>query len=155
MERSDNMLTVRQLLERKSSEIWWIAPHETAFRALEMMAEKNIGALLVMDEGKLKGIFSERDYARRVILKGKASKETSVGELMTPELCCIEPHRSIEECMALMSEMDVRHLPVFEKDKLIGMVSMRDVVNALISELNITISELTNYICGKGYGPMY
>ncbi len=149
------MVTVRQLLDKKGSHIWWIAPHETAFKALEMMAEKNIGALLVMDEGKLKGIFSERDYARRVILKGRSSKETSVGELMTAELCCIEPERSIEECMALMSEMDVRHLPVFEKDTLIGMVSMRDVVNALISKLNITISELTNYICGKGYGSLY
>ena len=149
------MLTVRQLLDKKGASIWWIAPHETAFRALEIMAEKNIGALLVINEGKLEGIFSERDYARKVILKGKSSKETTVSELMTPELCCIEPQRSVEECMALMSEMDVRHLPVFEKDKLIGMVSIRDVVNALLSELNITISELTDYICGKGYGPMY
>jgi signal-transduction protein with cAMP-binding, CBS, and nucleotidyltransferase domain len=149
------MVTVRQLLDKKGSDIWWIAPKETAFRALEMMAEKNIGALLVMDEGKLKGIFSERDYARKVILKGKSSRETTVDELMTPELCCIESNRSVEECMALMSEMDVRHLPVFEKDKLIGMVSIRDVVNALLSKLNITISELTDYICGKGYGTMY
>lgn len=149
------MGTVRQLLEKKGSHIWWIAPQETAFKALELMAEKNIGALLVINEGKLEGIFTERDYARKVILKGKSSKETTVAELMTQELCCIEPHRSVEECMALMSEMDVRHLPVFEKDKLLGMISIRDVVHALLAELNITISDLSDYICGKGYGTMF
>lgn len=149
------MITVRNLLEKKGPVIWTISSHETAFRALEIMAEKNISALLAVDEGKLKGIFTERDYARKVILKGKSSRETTVGDLMTREMCCINPDRSIEECMALMGDMDIRHVPVFENDKLLGIVSMRDVVNAIIKEQKLTINSLEDYICGKGYGPLY
>ncbi len=149
------MVTVGKLLEKKSSNIWSISSKETAFKALEIMAEKNIGALLVIDEGKLKGIFTERDYARKVILKGKSSKDTTVGELMTTDMCCISPDKKIEECMALMIEMDIRHLPIFDQDKLVGILSIRDVVNALITEQKVTISELENYICGKGYGTLY
>lgn len=149
------MITVRNLLEKKGPVIWTISSQETAFRALEIMAEKNISALLAVDDGKLKGIFTERDYARKVILKGKSSRETTVGDLMTREMCCINPDRSIEECMALMGDMDIRHVPVFENDKLLGIVSMRDVVNAIIKEQKLTINSLEDYICGKGYGPLY
>lgn len=149
------MITVRNLLEKKGPFIWTISSQETAFRALEIMAEKNISALLAVDDGKLKGIFTERDYARKVILKGKSSRETTVGDLMTREMCCINPDRSIEECMALMGDMDIRHVPVFENDKLLGIVSMRDVVNAIIKEQKLTINSLEDYICGKGYGPLY
>jgi CBS domain-containing protein len=149
------MITVMQLLEKKGKHLWTISSQETAYKALEIMAEKNIGALMVVDDGKLKGIFSERDYARKVILKGKSSQKTIIAEVMTPELCCIGPERTLEECMALMGDMDIRHVPVFNSNKLLGIVSMRDVVNEIISEQKIALSDLGDYICGKGYGKLY
>ncbi len=137
------------VLDTKDNNIWSISPRETAFKAIEMMADKNIGALLVIDEGELVGVFSERDYARKVILKGKSSKEVKVEELMTSPVLSIHPEKSIEECMALMTTSHHRHLPVVEAGKLIGLVSIGDVVNALITTQRIEIQDLKNYITGS------
>ena len=145
------MHTVRQILHSKGSDIWSIAPQETAYKALQTMADKDIGVLLVIDGKKLVGIFSERDYARKVILKGKSSKETAVGDLMTLEVYYINPDATMEDCMALMTAKQIRHLPVMEDDKLIGVVTLGDVVNQVISDQKVTIQELEKYITG-GYG---
>lgn len=142
------MTTVRDILRAKGNQIWWVSPDATVFSALELMAEKNVGALVVLDEEKLAGIFSERDYARKVILKGKASKETSVKEIMTSEVTTIRPGQSVDECMALMTEKRIRHLPVFEGETLVGLVSIGDVVKAVISEREFIIKQLESYITG-------
>ncbi len=136
------------VLKLKDNNIWSVSPQETTYKALEIMADKNIGALLVIDEGKIVGVFSERDYARKVILKGKSSKKTNVGELMSSPVICINPEKSIEECMALMTATHHRHMPVIEYGKLIGLVSIGDVVNAIITTQKITIQDLKNYITG-------
>lgn len=142
------MITARDILRAKGPQVWWISPDATVFSALELMAEKNIGALVVLDGESLAGIFSERDYARKVILKGKASKETSVREIMTSEVTTVRPSQSVDECMALMTDKRVRHLPVFEGDKLVGIISIGDVVKAVISEREFTIKQLESYITG-------
>jgi len=144
------MLKIVDVLKTKDNNIWSISSRETAYKALEIMADKNIGALLVIDEGKLVGVFSERDYSRKVILKGKSSKETNVGELMSSPVFSINPDKSIEECMALMTTTRHRHMPVIEDGKLIGLVSIGDVVNAIITTQKIEIQDLKNYITG-GY----
>lgn len=144
------MHTIEQLLEIKGKDIWSIAPQATAFEALQIMAQRNIGALLVIDRGKLVGIFSERDYARKVILKGKSSKETSVGELMTPEVLYVTPQDTLEESMALMTAKHIRHMPVLDKGNLKGMLTLGDVVKQIISNQEFTIKELEKYITG-GY----
>jgi len=144
------MHNIARLLEAKGQEIWSIEPRDTAFKALETMAQKNIGALLVVDKGKLVGIFSERDYARKVILKGKSSKDTTVGELMTPDVFYAGPGDSLQESMALMTAKHIRHMPVLKDSKLIGMVTLGDVVKGIISEQKFTITELEKYISG-GY----
>jgi CBS domain-containing protein len=132
--------------KHKGDDVWSIAPQATAFKALQIMAEKDIGALLVIDNGRVVGIFSERYYARKVILKGKSSKETSIGELMTKQVYHITPEKIVKECMSLMTTTRSRHMPVFENNKLIGVVSIGDVVNSIISDLKITIHDLKNYI---------
>lgn len=145
------MITVRKLLQKKPDSIWTIGQDATAYWALQVMADKDIGALLVLNgERKLVGVFSERDYARKVILKGKSSKETSVAELMTREVYYVSPEHTIEDCMALMTTKHIRHLPVMEDDKLIGIVTIGDIVNMIISEQETTIKDLENYITG-GY----
>jgi CBS domain-containing protein len=144
------MHNVSTLLEAKGKDIWSIGPQETAFKALQTMAQNNVGALLVIDKGKLVGIFSERDYARKVILKGKSSKETTVGELMTPEVFYAGPDDTLQEIMALMTTKHIRHMPVLKDDRLIGMVTLGDVVKQIISEQKFTIKELAKYISG-GY----
>lgn len=149
------MFTVRDLLETKSPEVSSIEPDAYAYNALEIMADKDIGALLVIEEGKLIGIFSERDYARKVILKGRSSKETSVRELMTSPVVYIRPERSIQDCMALMTEKRVRHLPVMENDQLLGIITIGDVVKRIIEEQEVTINDLSNYITGDGYVTMH
>ncbi len=143
------MLKVRDVLRTKGSDIWSIGPKATTYEALQTMADKDIGALLVIERGNVVGIFSERDYARKVILKGRSSKETSVGELMTREVYSITPDKPIEECMALMTATRCRHLPIFENNQLIGIVSIGDVVNAIIKGQQITIQDLKNYIAGS------
>jgi len=140
------MSTVRQLLRTKGKEICTIAPQATVFSALQLMSEKDVGALLVVDKGKLVGIFSERDYARKVILKGKSSKDTNVSQLMTREVLYIEPQSSIEDCMALMTNKRVRHLPVMENRRLTGIVTIGDVVKQVISDQKFTIQQLEKYI---------
>jgi CBS domain-containing protein len=120
------------------------------YAALQLMADKNVGALLIIQDGKVAGIFSERDYARKVVLKGKSSKTSTVGELMTREVLYISPDETIEECMALMTAKRTRHLPVLEDEKLIGIISIGDVVKEIISDREFTIRELERYITG-GY----
>lgn len=140
------MRTVKELLGPKPMNVWSITPEASVFQALELMAEKEIGALVVLSGSKLVGLLSERDYARKVILKGKASKETRVREIMTDKLITIRPETSIDECMALMTDKRIRHLPVLEGEKLVGMISIGDVVKAIISEQKFIIQQLENYI---------
>ena len=142
------MRTVEQLLHVKGADIWSIAPQETAYRALQIMAEKNVGALLVMENEEVVGIFSERDYARKVILKDKSSKNTSVSELMTREVVYIDADATLEESMALMTAKRIRHLPVSQSNRLIGIVTLGDVVKQLISDQQFAIRELEKYITG-------
>ena len=144
------MNNIDTLLKDKGKDIWSIEPRESAFKALETMAQRNVGALLVIDKGKLVGIFSERDYARKVILKGKSSKETTVGELMTPDVFYASPENTLQETMALMTAKHIRHMPVLKDGRLIGMVTLGDVVKQIISEQKFTIKELAKYISG-GY----
>jgi len=145
------MLKVGDVLKSKGTEIFSIGPKETVYRALELLAEYDIGALLVIEDGELVGIFSERDYARKVILKGRSSKDTPVGELMTTRVYSVTTDKTIEECMALMTTTRSRHMPVFENNKLVGVVSIGDIVNAIINEQRITIQDLENYITGSEY----
>jgi len=142
------MRTVEQLLQVKGSDIWSIAPQATTYNALQIMAEKNVGALLVIEKEKLMGIFSERDYARKVILKEKSSKSTSVGELMTREVFYIDANSTLEESMALMTAKRIRHLPVLKNNQLIGIVTLGDVVRQIISDQQFAIRELEKYITG-------
>jgi CBS domain-containing protein len=141
---------IGQLLQVKGSQIWSIEPQAAAYRALQIMAEKNVGALLVIDRDQLVGIFSERDYARKVILKGKSSKETSVSQLMTTQVFYINTNDTLEECMALMTAKHIRHMPVLENKQLVGIVTLGDVVKQIIAEQKFTIRELEKYITG-GY----
>ena len=142
------MYTVRHLLDEKGHQVWTISPQSSTFEALELMAEKNIGALLVLENDKVIGIFTERDYARKVVLKGKSSKTTNVGELMTSEVLYVSPEATIEDCMALMTQKRARHLPVLDAGKLAGVVSIGDVVKAVITDREFTIRELERYITG-------
>ena len=142
------MKSVSQLLRAKGHEVWWITPDTSVYDALKLMADKNVGALLVLEADNLVGIFSERDYARKVILKGKSSKDTPVKEIMSSQVFYVRPEQSIEECMALMTDKRIRHLPVLEGNQLVGMISIGDVVKAIISEQEFTIKQLENYITG-------
>ncbi len=143
--------TVRQILQSKGGRIWSVGPHATVFDALMLMAEKDIGAVVVVEGGKLVGIFSERDYARKVVLKGRSSKDTLVSELMTPDVFYVHPDQTIEECMALMTKRHIRHLPVLDGDDLVGIITIGDAVKAVIADQEVMISSLENYIRG-GYG---
>jgi CBS domain-containing protein len=142
------MYTVRHLLQEKGNKVWTISPQATVYDALELMANHNLGALVVTGDGKVVGMFSERDYARKVILKGRSSKTTTVGELMTAEVLYVSPDDTIENCMALMTEHRTRHLPVLENDKLAGLISIGDVVKSIISDREFMIRELERYITG-------
>ena len=142
------MKTVSMLLQSKGDDAWSVSPGTTVYDALVLMAEKNVGALLVVEGGRLVGIFSERDYARKVILQGKSSRHTSVGEIMTSRVVYVRPEQTIEECMALMTDKRIRHLPVLEGDRVIGVISIGDVVKAIISEQEFMIEQLENYIAG-------
>jgi len=146
------MKTVRDLLQSKDQkEVWSVTPDTLVYRALQLLNEKGIGALLVMEKGELIGIVSERDYARKVILEGKSSKETCTKEIMSTKLYGVNPENTVEECMALMSEKRVRHLPVVDKssNKVLGVISIGDVLKSIISEQKILIDNLSNYITGK------
>ena len=141
--------TIRSILETKGSQVWSLTPDATVYDAIALMAEKGIGALPVVSEGRLVGILSERDYARKVILKGKASNETLVREIMTCEVISATPDHTVDECMRMMTNHRIRHLPVFEADDLVGIVSIGDLVKAVISSQGATINNLSNYIVGK------
>jgi len=142
------MKTVSTLLQSKGGDVWSVSPGTMVYDALALMAEKNVGALLVVEGDRLVGIFSERDYARKVILHGKSSRQTPVGEIMTSKVVYVRPEQTIEECMALMTDKRIRHLPVLEGDRLAGVISIGDVVKAIISEQEFMIAQLENYIAG-------
>ena len=142
------MQTVRQLLQEKGHVIWSIGPDESVYDAVKLMAEKGIGALIVVDRAKTVGLLSERDYARKVILVGRSSKETKIREIMTTQVISADPHQSVQECMTIMTEKRIRHLPVMEDDQLIGMISIGDLVKAIIAEQQFVISQLEHYISG-------
>jgi CBS domain-containing protein len=143
------MYTVGQILQNKGQQVWAISPSASVFEALQLMAARDIGALVVVEADRLVGIFSERDYARKVILHGKTSRETRVGEIMTTRVTFVKPGQTTEECMALMTEKHIRHLPVMEGERLIGLISIGDVVKAVISNQEFVISQLENYISGE------
>ena len=140
------MKTVKQLLQAKTKALCTVSPGTPVFEALKQMAEKDIGALLVVENGKLAGILSERDYARKVILHGKSSHDTPVREIMTERVVYVQPKNTVEECMALMTDKRIRHLPVLENDKLIGVLSIGDLVKETISEQQFMIKQLESYI---------
>lgn len=140
------MRSVQQLLEEKPQQVLSIQPQATVFDALMLMAEKDVGALVVLEGEKLVGIFSERDYARKIILFGKSSRETSVGEIMTAKVVCVRPEQMVDECMALMTQKRVRHLPVLSEKKVVGIISIGDVVRAMLQDQQHTIEQLEQYI---------
>ena len=142
------MKIVHQLLEVKGSEVWSVGPDDSVYDAIHLKAEKQIGALLVMDGDRLAGIFSERDYARSVILKGRSSRETKVSEIMTPEVVTGRLDHRIEVCLARMTDRRIRHLPIVDDGKVVGMISMGDLVKAIIAEQRATIEQLEQYITG-------
>ena len=140
------MKSLKQLIDAKGGQVWSIAPDATVFEALKLMAQKDIGALLVMDGTRLAGIMSERDYARKVILQGKSSQDMPVRDIMTAEVVKIDPSRTVEECMSLMTQRRIRHLPVCEGEKLVGVLSIGDLVKEVIAEQEQTIKQLESYI---------
>jgi CBS domain-containing protein len=141
--------TIRSILKLKGSQVWWLAPEATVYEAIALMAEKRIGAVLVCEEGRPVGIVSERDYARKVILMGRSSKETRLREIMSSPLITVTPDHTVDECMRIVTAHRVRHLPVMEGERLAGLVSIGDLVNAIISAQAETIHQLRNYITGK------
>jgi len=138
--------TVQQVLGRKSHRVVAVEPDASVFEALKLLAEHDIGSLVVLDGERLSGIFSERDYARQVVLLGKSSKETRVREIMTHKVLCVGPGQTIDECMTLMTEKRVRHLPVLDHKKVVGVISIGDVVKEVISEQRLMIEQLEQYI---------
>jgi len=147
------LITVGQVLGSKGYDYWSIAADSTAYEALELMANKNVGALLVMEGEHIIGIFSERDYARKVILKGKASRTTSVLDIMSSPPICIEPGKSLNECMVVMRKNHIRHLPVMDHGQLLGIVSINDIIDAMIAAQETTIRDLEDYITGDACIP--
>ena len=140
---------ISSILFRKNSQVWSIAPEAKVFDAIKFMAEKNIGALPVISGGKLLGIFTERDYTRKIALAGKSSRETAVFEVISEQCITVTPHDSVEDCMRLMTENRVRHLPVLEGNKLVGIISIGDLVNWIISVQNFAIEQMEQYIAGS------
>jgi CBS domain-containing protein len=141
---------VRDILKAKDKTVQMVAPDSTVYDALKLMSDKEIGALIVMEGGRVVGIFSERDYARKITLQGKTSKETLVKEIMSSDLHYVNPANTTEECMVLMTGKHVRHLPVFDKGEFVGIISIGDVVKSIISNKEFLIEQLSNYISGSG-----
>ncbi len=139
---------ISSLLHDKGSTVWTVSPEATVFDAIKLMADKNIGALPVLDHGELAGIFTERDYTRKIALQGKTSKQTRVEEIVSREMVTVTPDDSIEECMRLMTEKRVRHLPVLRGQELVGIISIGDLVNWIISAQDATIAQMEQYIAG-------
>lgn len=141
--------SIQSILNRKGSEIWSLSPQATVYDAIALMAEKGVGALLVTSGGRLAGIISERDYARKVILKGKSSRDTPVEEIMTRDVVTVTPRQTVDECMRIMTNSRIRHLPVLDGDRVAGMISIGDLVKAIIAAQEATIQQLTSYIAGS------
>jgi CBS domain-containing protein len=142
------MKTIRQILASKSRPLITVGPDAAVFQALQVMADHDVGSVLVLDADKLVGIFTERDYARKVILRGKASKDIRVREIMSDKVLYVTPERTVDECMAIMTEMHFRHLPVIDDDKVVGIVSIGDVVKETISQQQFIIEQMEKYITG-------
>ncbi len=142
------METVRQLLDKKGHEVWSVHPDDSVFDAVKIMADKNIGSLVVLVDDQIIGIITERHYARRVILEGKSSPETSVRDIMATAVVCARTDQTISECMAVMTEKRVRHLPVVDQKRLVGLVSIGDLVKSMIADPEFTIEQLIHYIQG-------
>ena len=142
------MSTVRQILANKTADIASVGPTSTVYAALELMAKRNVGAVAVMEDDQLAGIFTERDYARKVILKGKASPTTTIAEVMSENPICVVPDQTVEQCMALMTDKAIRHLPVLENNRMIGIISIGDLVKNIIQEQKFIIDQLEHYIQG-------
>jgi CBS domain-containing protein len=142
------MTTIRDLLADKGETVWSISPDASVYDAIKMMADKEVGALLVMEDTRLEGIISERDYTRKVILLGRSSKDTPVREIMTDQVMYVRPEQTVDESMALMAEKHIRHLPVLVGDRPVGVVSMRDLVQSSISDKELLIEDLERYITG-------
>jgi CBS domain-containing protein len=142
--------TIEQVLHHKGRNVWSISPRITVLEAITVLAEKNVGAVLVMDGDKLAGMFSERDYTRKIILKGRSSRDTKVGEVVSSPVMTVSPDHTVEECMRLMTEHRVRHLPVIEGGRVVGVVSIGDLVNWTINAQTVAIEQMKNYISG-GY----
>jgi CBS domain-containing protein len=140
--------TISEILENKGNAAWTVTPDTIVFDAIELMAEKNVGALLVTEKSKLIGILSERDYTRKIALRGKSSKDTAVREILSGHVVYVSPDQTIEDCMRLMTEHRIRHLPVLDGDRIVGVVSIGDLVNWIISAQTNTISQLQTYISG-------
>lgn len=140
--------TIREILSYKGGNAWSISPEATVFEAIQLMADKNVGALLVTQAGRLVGIISERDYTRKVALKGKSSKETAVKQILSDEVIHVSPEHTVEECMRLMTDHRIRHLPVLDGGQIVGVVSIGDLVNWIISAQTATIEQLQTYIAG-------
>ncbi len=143
------MTTVRDVLDRKGRQVYSVSPADSVYRALEIMSDHRIGALMVVEDGKLVGVVSERDYARKIALMGKSSRDTHVADIMTKNVYCIRPGARIEDCMALMTEKSVRHLPVMDDDGLDGVISIGDVVKATITHQEFIIEQLEHFISGR------
>ena len=145
------MKTVKDILRAKGHDVWSITPDASVFEALTKMAHKDVGALTVMEGDQLVGIISERDYARKVILQGKTSRTTLVREIMSSPVICVRPQQTVGECMALLTGRRIRHLPVIEDNRVIGMISIGDLVKSIIAEQEFIIEQLENYISGAQY----
>jgi len=142
------MKKIRNILKNKGNTIWSVKSDDTVFEALKIMADKHLGALLVIDDEQLVGIISERDYARKVILRGRFSHATAVSEIMSTKVVCAQLDQGVDECMALMTDKRVRHLPVLDEGKVVGVISMGDLVKAVIAEQQFVIEQLEHYISG-------
>lgn len=143
------MTTVKQVLEKKGHDVWTIHPDDTVFKALEEMANRNVGALVALENGNVVGVFTERHYARNVFLKGRSSPETVIRNVMTTDVIFIRPDQTVDQCMAIMTEKGLRHLPVLHEGKLTGIVSIGDLVKSIIDQKQFTIEQLVNYIGGS------
>ena len=140
------MKTASQLLEGRDATLWHARPEDTVFEALQLLAEYEVGALMVMDQGRLVGVLSERDYTRKIALQGRSSKDTLVKDIMTRDVLYVTPNTGTRDCMALMSEKKIRHLPVLDGHTVVGMISIRDILDDIIADHEMTIAQLENYI---------